>query len=96
MVNQLVHLTNFPYNSIVSEQYLLLSDGKKVASVTFITRDSAIGDDVIEVRVDDDEPYEVDDLEKALEDLDQIFGDVDVDQAVNMTIGQARDAGFIG
>jgi len=94
MANQLVHVVNFPYNSVVSEQYLLVSDGKNEASVAFVARDSVIGDDAVEVRIGDDEPYEVEDLEKALEVLDQTFGGVD--EEVNMTLDEARAAGFLG
>ncbi|GEM_PF-5525104 len=94
MVNRLVHVTNLPYDSVVAEQYLLLSDDKKVASVAFVTRDSAIGDNSIEVRVGDDEPYEVEDLEEALEVLDQTFGGVD--DEVNMTLDEARAVGLLG
>ncbi|MBI2635069.1 MAG: hypothetical protein HYW79_00815 [Parcubacteria group bacterium] len=93
----LVRVTRFPYNSVVSEQYLLVSGGKKVASVAFVIRDSAVGDDAIEVRIGTDEPYEVKDLEEALSNLHQKFGGVDYSvNMVNMTWSQARAIGLAG
>ncbi len=95
MANQLVHVTNFPYESVVFDQYLLVSDGKNVASVVFITKDSVIGDDhTVEVKLGDDEPYEVDSLEEALTLIHERFGDV-IDEA-NITFGQAKAARLIG
>lgn len=94
MTNKLIHVTNFPYNSVVVEQYLLVSDGMMVASVAFVIRDSVTGDDAIEVRIGNNEPYEVEDREEALTDLRHAFGGVD--RVVNMTIAQVRSAGLIG
>lgn len=94
MANQLVYVTGFPFNSIVLEQFLLVSDGKKMASVAIVTNDSVIGDDTIEVKAGDDEPYEVEYLDEAFNELQTRFGAIV--EKTEMTHGQARAARLIG
>ena len=91
---KLIHVKDFPYNSAVSEQYSLVSDGKQLASIVFIVRDSAIGDDAIEVKLGDDEPFEVDSVEDALTLMDERFGGIA--GALDMTFQEARAAQLIG
>ena len=94
MANQLVHVTDFPYESVVFEQYLLVSDGKKMASVVEGIEDSVEGIAYTEVRLGSEEPYYCDSVEEALADVETRFSPIT--KKTKLTFGQAKAARLIG